>query len=300
MLLILTGSRDGTSDLLVSKFGLNAFRFNFDIFYEYKIIFRPDYWEVKSPTGHLINSNIVTSCIWWKAFSYFVDPKLFETDRYLLDEVKYIFRELYGYCKSRGLTKGNPYDFHNHMGKLNILSIAMRYFEVPKTIVNIGSNNLSSLISGRVVAKSLASGMTTANKVLFTTEVIPSELDERYPWFLQELIDSDADITVFVCGEKLFAFSRDRDGLVGLDWRTTINKDEVGVPWVYFDLSKSNELATRSFCKDMGVNWGRIDFMKTSKGLIFLEFNANGQWVFLDYDFKYGLLDCVVEYLKRE
>jgi hypothetical protein len=39
--------------------------------------------------------------------------------------------------------------------------------------------------------------------------------------------------------------------------------------------------------------------MLTAAGEIkFLEFNANGQWVFLDFHEKYGLLDCVVEYLK--
>lgn len=298
MLLLLTGSRDGTSDLLAAEFGKSVFRFNFDIFYEYKIIFKPDYWEIESPTGHSINSNIVTSCFWWKAFSFFVDSKSFETDKYVLEEVKYIFRELYGYCKSRGLVKGNPYDFHNHVGKINILSVAMKSFEIPKTLVSIGIDNLSNLIDGRVVAKSLASGMTTSNKVLFTTEVSPSELDGSYPWFLQELLVSDSDITVFVCGEKLFAFSRDREGLVGLDWRTTINTEAPKVPWVFFDLDSSDDSAIRSFCKSLKVDWGRIDFMKTEKGLLFLEFNANGQWVFLDYDRKHGLVDEVVKYLQ--
>ena len=33
--------------------------------------------------------------------------------------------------------------------------------------------------------------------------------------------------------------------------------------------------------------------------LSFLEVNANGQWVFLDIMDQYGLLNCVIDWLKR-
>ncbi len=37
--------------------------------------------------------------------------------------------------------------------------------------------------------------------------------------------------------------------------------------------------------------------MRRGGELVFLEYNANGQWVFLDYQQKYGLLRSVVKYL---
>jgi hypothetical protein len=37
--------------------------------------------------------------------------------------------------------------------------------------------------------------------------------------------------------------------------------------------------------------------MWTGSKLIFLEYNANGQFVFLDYNNQFGLLDAVVDYL---
>jgi len=50
----------------------------------------------------------------------------------------------------------------------------------------------------------------------------------------------------------------------------------------------------------MGVEFGRYDFMTVGETdeLVFLEFNANGQWVFLDPFDKHGLLQCVTDWLK--
>jgi hypothetical protein len=47
------------------------------------------------------------------------------------------------------------------------------------------------------------------------------------------------------------------------------------------------------------VEWGRIDFLKSNDELIFLEYNANGQFFFLDTKNQYGLKDAVVEYLRK-
>ena len=51
------------------------------------------------------------------------------------------------------------------------------------------------------------------------------------------------------------------------------------------------------FNKALKIDWGRIDFMGSIDELIFLEFNANGQWVFLDYSNEDGLINSVSEYL---
>jgi len=43
----------------------------------------------------------------------------------------------------------------------------------------------------------------------------------------------------------------------------------------------------------LGASGFYVDWSK----LIFLEYNANGQFVFLDYNNQFGLLDAVVDYL---
>jgi hypothetical protein len=51
------------------------------------------------------------------------------------------------------------------------------------------------------------------------------------------------------------------------------------------------------FNKALKIDWGRIDFMGSIDELIFLEFNANGQWVFLDLSGDDGLVKIVSDYL---
>jgi len=294
LLLLITGSQDPTSSLLILKLGIEkVFRFNYDLFKDYSLEFTPDYWKISNPTGHSIDSNNVTSCFWWKAFNFY----LMDQEEFIVEEVKYIFRELYHWCRLRGLVKGNPHDFHNHMGKMNILSIASKYFKTPKTLATFRLGGVDKLGELSVVAKSFTSGLTTTNKALMTTAVNKAALHPDYPWYLQELIDSKADITTFICGKKQFTFSRDRATLKGLDWRAEQNFDIDSEEWLRVSMSLNFEKSVRNFCDDLGVDWGRIDFMESEGGIIFLEYNANGQWVFLDLKEKHGLVRGVAKYL---
>lgn len=293
MLLLITGSIDGTSDLLVSHLEKDIFRFNYDLYKDYHLKFTPNYWELTNPTGHSINSNTVTSAFWWKAFNYY----LLNEEKFIEEEVKYIFREIYHWCRLRGLCKGVSHDFHNHMGKINILNIASRYFSIPETLISFKLSGIKDIKSHGNVAKSLTSGLTTTNKALFTTKVNLEALHPDYPWFIQELIDSKADVTIFICGKKLFAYERDRSNLKGLDWRSEQTFDTNKKEWNRFLLTTKEENSIQSFCKDIKVDWGRMDFMRKNKELVFLEYNANGQWVFLDYSEEDKLVSEVCSYL---
>jgi hypothetical protein len=294
LLLLITGSADGTSDLLVSKLGQErVFRFNYDLFQDYQLEFRPNYWKISNPTGHSISSETVSSAFWWKAFNFF----LLDQEKLIVEEVKYIFREIYHWCRLRGIAKGNPHDFHNHLGKMNILSIADKYFATPETLATFGLAGVDSIKTKKVVAKSFTSGLTTTNKALFTSAVDLDKLHPDFPWYLQELIESNADVTIFVCGKKYFSYKRSRIDLKGLDWRSEQTFEVDKKEWVSFNLDSAETRSLESFCEELDVNWGRLDLMTSVNGLVFLEFNANGQWVFLDYFNQDGLLDEVCSYL---
>jgi hypothetical protein len=214
--------------------------------------------------------------------------------------VKYIFRELYGWFLARSLTKGNSPEFHRFNGKIRLLNVASAYFEIPRTICGWGNAIKSGRQSKKgIVAKSLTSGLTTTNKALFTTEVDLSKLDPRYPWYLQEKIEAASDLTVVVCGRKHLAFERDRSGLKGLDWRNQEDIFNIEQKWKPFSLTKGQNEAVSAFLHQVGVDWGRIDFLRTGSKLVFLEYNANGQFGFLDPKHEFGILDSVVEYLLK-
>jgi len=294
MLLLITGSEDGTSDRLVSELGnKNVFRFNYDLFNDYGLEFTPDYWKITNPAGHSISSENITSAFWWKAFNFYI----LEQEQFIIEEVKYIFRELYHWCRIRGITKGNPHDFHNHLGKMNILHLASKYFQIPKTLATFKLSGLEKFHEDKVVAKSFTSGLTATNKLLFTTPVRKETLHPDFPWFLQETIDSNADLTVFICGNKFFCYEKDRSELVRLDWRSEQSFDMNKKEWFRFQPSEQLLNSLKGFCSEIKVDWGRIDLMRTPNADVFLEFNANGQWVFLDYSGEDRLVKEVCQYL---
>lgn len=294
MLLLITNSEDATSDLLVDRLRHKIFRLNYDIFSDYSFEFSLKRWEIRSPIGHYINSENVTSIFWWKAFT----SSITHEDPFIIEEMKYIFREIYHWGRLRGLTKGNPHDFHNSLGKINLLKIASKYFIVPKTLITkglFGINIFGDLQT--VVAKSLSSAQTASRKTLLSTKVEKSLLSPKFPWYLQEEIISESDITVFVCGHQRFFYAKSRKNLTGIDWRGEQSSNVFKKEWIRFQPSKVFEDAVIDFCAEIEVDWGRLDLMGDDTKPIFLEFNANGQWIFLDYSNDDRLVDHVVAYL---
>jgi len=293
VLLLITSSLDFTGNAICKNLKKDVFRFNYDIFNEYSFEFTADSWKITNPVGHTISSASISSCFWWKAFQFEMENQ----DSFVVAEVKYIFRELYAWCKLRGIVKGNPYDFHNHLGKINLLEIASKYFPTPKTLATFKLEGLNNIKAFPIVAKSLSSALTDKRASLLATKVDHSKLSPDFPWFLQEVIESDFDVTIFVCGKSLFAFERSRKNLKGLDWRGEQTSNPNVKEWLPLILNPKEIKSIESFCKDIEVDWGRLDLMKKNNELVFLEFNANGQWLFLDFKEEYGILKKVLNYL---
>ena len=47
--------------------------------------------------------------------------------------------------------------------------------------------------------------------------------------------------------------------------------------------------------KELGLQFGRLDFLQGQDGYHFLEVNSNGEWAWLDTEGRYGLLPKVAE-----
>ena len=297
MILLITGSVDGTADRLVSRYGEGIFRLNHDLLEDYDIEFTQTYWSITSPAGLTVNSATVSAACWWKAFSYW-KPDL---SKYAAAEARYLCRDLYGWCLLNRKVIGNPPDFHNRLGKMTILGAAAKYFSVPDTLASVNLAGSEAMTGKCIVAKSLSSETSEDKKVLLTTEVDVSTLHPKFVWHLQEVVQSQWDVTVFYCNERCFGFRRDRAGLNGLDWRAEQSFDYSEQEWFPFNLDSGVEGNLRKLSAELDLEFGRYDFMLCDDGtLSFLEVNANGQWVFLDIHDKYGLLNCVTDWLREK
>lgn len=296
MLLLLTSSGDGTSDILARGLKNRLFRLNFDHLPDYKGYLTPDSWEFINAVGHSISSQVAKTTMIWKPF--FDTNQIY--DKLIADEAKYVFRELYSWFIENGKIKGNPLDFHNKYGKIRILGKAQKYFRIPRTIFTVSLHNQEYIDKSARITKTLSSSLTSDGKALFTTDISNKNLDRKFPWLIQEKISSDCDVTCFVVGDEKFLFHRDRRSLVGLDWRAEQSFDIDKEEWVFEPITNFERDQLESLNSDLGVSWGRYDFMRDPDGsLVFLEFNANGQWVFLDYHNKHGLVDAVLKYLEN-
>lgn len=291
MLLILTGIADGTIDFVVDYLDGDFFRFNLDDFQSYEFSMGSDSWCIRNPLGLEISSETATRCLWWKLFLYQLD-----NDKYIKEEVKMIAQNLYSWFLARNLVVGNPPFLESSWGKLRQANVARKYFNVPDQSAGWGAKFLDNFKKDRQwVAKSLSSQLTETGKAIFTTKVDPAKLDPSLPWYIQEEIHSDYDVTVQIVGEKLFAFARDRKKLKSLDWRREQFSNPE--PWIPYPLDGLTRSAISAFCKELGISWGRMDFLLHDSGLVFLEINPNGQWVFLDPKNESGLISSVGKYL---
>lgn len=293
MLLIISGKTDGTIDALVDHLDFPFFRLNLDDYRNYELNFSNEYWEITNPVGLKITSEIASNCFWWKAFMYQVAP-----DKYVQDELKLIAETIYSWFVTRGKTKGNPPYLEASWGKFRQADIASKYLKTPYQKVGWGWNFLNNFNSEEEwVAKSLSGTLVNSEKALFTTKVHPNQLDPSYPWYLQRKVESEVDITVLITGRKLWAFEKSRSDLTGIDWRQEQFRSLT--KWQPVQLIEAEKRGILAFVEEIGVEWGRMDFLREETNLQFLELNPNGQWVFLDPNNEFGLLSGVSTYLKE-
>lgn len=290
MLLMLTGSRDGTADLIVNNSDSAIFRFNIDLINRYRIILEPDYWSLEDPTGRRIDCQTATRAWWWKVFNYGLDA-----DPMYTAEVKYIFREIYSWFAQRNAITGNPPDLENRFGKISQLKCAAESLPTLPTTLRLNVPFPMELLKS-AIAKPLTGVTDAQGRVRQTTNVSSAPLDPQYPWFIQSLGIAKADITVLLVGQELFSYSRSRETLTGLDWRSEQLTDSQ--KWQLIATPHEYQIGIARFAEKAGVNWGRIDFLELEDGSwAFLEYNANGQWGFLEMDCPTGLPAIVARFL---
>jgi glutathione synthase/RimK-type ligase-like ATP-grasp enzyme len=113
---------------------------------------------------------------------------------------------------------------------------------------------------------------------------------------VQKLVEADRDVTVAVVRDSLFAFEQSRNALHDrlVDWRE-LSGDAAPNAWRRHQLPPGLESAIFAFMDEMGLQFGRLDFLLNELGYHFLEVNTNGEWAWLDPDGRHGLLPKVVD-----
>jgi len=185
-----------------------------------------------------------------------------------------------------------------HAGKFVQLRLAARHFQVPQYQFRLGAGTTFHEKQETVV-KSLTMepvGDEQSRELVFTTRVEDRSLSPGCPWMVQNYVQAQKDITIAFVYDRLFAFELSREAFVdrAVDWRE-LPSDWKRDDWLPHRLPGDVASGVFGFMKDMGLHFGRLDFLWGPGGYFFLEVNSNGEWAWLDAEGRHGVLPKVVE-----
>src|SRR5438128_2375545 len=113
MLLLLTNSMDGSSDIicrLCGELDIPCFRFNIDLFPEYRFRWQADDFSIADPSGRTVRSSAITAAYWRKPHF----PGDAPTERtgasvseweWAEAQVLYLVNEVANWCRRQGVLR---------------------------------------------------------------------------------------------------------------------------------------------------------------------------------------------------
>ena len=284
MFLLLTTSLCGTADAIAyccSQKNIPFFRFNADLYNYYDFMWTMDKFVIKDPTGRSVSSDELCAVAIYKAYLPRDDYGAFEAfapgeEKWLKCTVNYIFRALSVWAMERKLLRlFVPSEFN--FEKTKQMKIAQKYFSVPRFAIFWGGTKPEK---SNVIAKVLHQEKFSDGQFAYAKVVDTDSLDPLYPWFTQEIATGDRDATILYIDGKIhcFQFARRREGMT--DWRVTQGTDQN--QWLPWRPENGFLKKVDLYMKDMGLKFGRLDFIIGGKEPEFLEVNPCGQFGWLD------------------
>lgn len=299
MIFIATCSQDTTTDIVMKELDADdVLRFNIDKPGDYAWDFHNRGFRIadKAAGREITHENFTSFYLRKPLFFEQIDvPAYGCLENWRRMETEELFQDFYRECQHRGRValvqcKSGKY------GKLRQLLAAGKYFRTaPWHFFHGGLPD--ELTRGRWVVKTMTQTQIGEGKVFFVKEVPPAALDSSYPWFVQERIDGEEEVTVVYVDGQTYAASTPRNSFDGEDSRKSIFVNPTS--WPRCELSPKDEAAIKGFMDETGYRFGRFDFIRKDGELWFLELNPNGQWAWLDPENKNGLVTMVANAVKN-
>lgn len=299
MILVLSNSRDVTTDLLMPylKARAEVFRFNIDLWEQYSWSIGSAGYELIDPTGRVCRECEVGAVYERKVMFNppSIDvPAAGSPESWLRNEVLLIWssiKDLAFHDGKLALIHPSPYGVWYKMRQMRL---AARYFPVPEWQM---LHAAPVQLQGAVVCKTNGVQPMGGGKILTVNRVEPTAIDVTYPWFLQRMLaDATHDVTVAYIAGKLYASELARNGTA--DGRVSAANGKA--QWQSCELTPEQSDAICRMMRETGLSFSRLDFLRDPSGTLhFLEFNPNGQFAWLDLHDERGLLTAVAQEILR-
>ena len=283
MILFVSTTASGSTDAVVhilNEREIPVFRLNTDVFNQYEFLWTPDGFEIRDKVGHTCLSDELEIMLFYKDLLQTGFPAPFSNeiheDKWVISWLNQLHSCFARYALDRRLARlWTP--FEPAYPKTLQMEVARKYFPVPTFSFHWGF----SMTAKEVIAKSLTSRFFEDFNCPYAKKVDRSRLDPRYPWFTQELARGDRDATVVYINGRIHGFQfalKHDDSLT--DWRVTQGSERNR--WRPWNGGENFNLAVDRFMREIGLKFGRLDFIIGGEAPEFLEVNPCGQFGWLD------------------
>lgn len=303
MLLLLSNSIDGTADVIVglcSERAQPVFRFNIDLWTQYRFAWTDGGFAFHDPIGRKVASDEITACLWRR-------PSLRDTpeweggspeDRVATEaELHTLMREMADWARARGVLRLIEPAGPRRVGRLAQMRVAREFFAVPEWGAGWGFR----WPAGRRMVKRLTTETVgeRRDRFIYVQSVEADRLSPDWPWLVQEVAPGRRDATVLYVQGRCFGFAMEetRSRLGVEDWR--IRNDAYRDRWRRWDLPPGLAERIGGYMERLGLHFGRLDFIVGDDETWFLEVNPNGQFGWLDdpdgWPLHHAVLDAVLD-----
>lgn len=282
MILILTTSYCFTTNALVKVFerlSMPVFSLNIDRYWEYKFLFSNNQFEIINAKGDMLRSRDVRYVVSYKARlpideEFHSDLDITEV-KWVRSTLNYVVSSLVRWAIQHSCLKlWTPYELL--YPKTLQMDVAKKFFSVPEYNVHWGfAMNPRNVIVKPLVGRPLEDGASFYAKVQDV-----NSLSSKYPWFTQEIATGNRDATVLFVNGRVhpYKFATERGALT--DWRVT--QGSAANRWERWSAGDEFESKVQAFMQEMGLKFGRLDFIIGGEKPQFLEVNPCGQFGWLD------------------
>jgi hypothetical protein len=271
---------------------LPIFRFNIDLWRDYRWSISQEGYLLQDPTGRSCCSAEVRAVYLRKLiFSPpLIDlPAAGSEDAWCREEVLQIWHGIHDLALEAGrlaLVQPSPL---GRWTKMRQMWVAQHFFRVPRWEMFHG---VARHAFESTVVKTQGTQLPGGGGMVMVRTVDVQQLSPGFPWFVQQhVLSATYDVTVVYVNGKSFAFECSRDQFAGPDCRIPTGTGEA--KWHRCRLTPAEDEAVQSFMRATGHSFGRLDFLRDNAGLWFLELNPNGQFAWLDLHGAEGLLKAV-------
>ena len=283
MLLFISGKISGSTNVLMDLLwerNIPAFRFNLDMFDSYRFLWENDEFEITDPTGRCCHSREIDAMVFYKGiiapwFSFEIDKPYNGEREWLISWLNRVYDCLLTYgAEHHQIRLWRPHGFG--YAKTLQMKHAKKFFKVPDFKIYWGYD----FDHQDVIVKPLAQRPLSNGEMVYAKIADIADLSSEWPWFAQRIAQGNRDATVLYVQDNVhcYQFATERGDLT--DWRVTQGTE--ANKWEPWNAGEEFEDKVRAYMHDMGLKYGRLDFIIGGDEPEFLEVNPEGQFGWLD------------------